>query len=68
MAQSVKCLTLDLRVVNSSPALGSILGMEPTLRREEISHIKILYKEDVKETNSFYMSQSQSRQSTNKAL
>ena len=37
VAQSVKCRTLDLssdldlRVVSSSPRLGSTLGMEPTL-------------------------------------
>ena len=39
MAQSVKCLTLDfssgldLRVMSSSPALGSMLGMEPTFKK-----------------------------------
>lgn len=36
MAQSVKCLTLDLssglnlRVMSSSPMLGSMLGVEPS--------------------------------------
>ena len=36
MAQSIKCPTLDLnsglnlRVVNSSPVLGSMPGVEPT--------------------------------------
>ena len=29
-AQPVKCATLDLRAVSSSPMLGSTLGMEPT--------------------------------------
>ena len=39
MAQSIKHLTLelssglDLRVVSSSLALGSIVGMEPTLKK-----------------------------------
>ena len=41
MTQSAKCLTLDLslgldlRVVNSSPMLGSILGVEKKEKRRE---------------------------------
>ena len=35
MAQSVKCPTLDLSSsLNLSPALGSTLGMKPTLEKE----------------------------------
>ena len=40
MAQSVKRLTLDLHpdldlsVVSSSPMLGSMLGVEPTLKKK----------------------------------
>ena len=35
MAQLVKCLSLDLRVLGSSPTLGSMLGVEPTLKKEK---------------------------------
>lgn len=41
MVQSFEHLThdissdLDLRVVSSSPALGSLLGVEPTLKKEK---------------------------------
>ena len=41
VAQSVQCPTLDLssgldlRVASSSPALGSTLGMETTLKKKE---------------------------------
>ena len=41
LAESVKCLTLDLssgldlRVVSSSPILGSALGMKPTLKQNQ---------------------------------
>ena len=44
MAQSVECPTLDLssgldlRVVSSSPALGFILGVEPTLEKMGTEH------------------------------
>ena len=31
----VKYLTLDLRVVSSRPTLGSMLGVEPTLKKEK---------------------------------
>ena len=40
MAQSIEHLTLDfssgldLRVLSSSPALGSMLGQEPTLKKK----------------------------------
>ena len=40
VAQSVKCLTLDLssglylRVVSSGPALSSVLYVEPTLKKD----------------------------------
>jgi len=42
VAQSVKCPTLDLssgldlRVVSSNPMLGSMLGMEPTLKKKRL--------------------------------
>ena len=32
---SVKCSHFDLRVLNSSPMLGSILGVKPTLRKKK---------------------------------
>ena len=41
VALLVKCPTLDLssgldlRIVSSSPALGSMLGMEPTLKKKK---------------------------------
>ena len=41
MAQSVKCLTLnlslglDLKLMSSSPMLSTILGVEPTLKKAE---------------------------------
>ena len=34
MAQSIKGLTLDLRVVSSSPTLDSALGVKPTLKNK----------------------------------
>ena len=35
---------LDLSVVSSSPALGSTLGMEPTLKKREKESKQALYK------------------------
>ena len=54
VAQAVKRLTfdfssgLDLRVVSSSPTLGSMLGMEPTLQKQNKNpppNIECLYSE-----------------------
>jgi len=50
-AQSVKRLTLDLnsgldlRVVSSSPTLGSTLGMEPTLKKKCLLYLRQLLTE-----------------------
>lgn len=35
MAQLVKALTPDLRVLSSSPALGSIMGTEPIKEKKK---------------------------------
>ena len=50
MAQSIKhptldlSLGLDLRIVSSSPTLGSSLGMEPTLILKRIDSDQIKYR------------------------
>ena len=49
MAQSGKPLTLDfssgldLRVLSSSPALGSMLGEEPTLKKKRQALIQLVW-------------------------
>ena len=60
MAQSVKCLTLDLssnldlRVMRSSPVLGSALDMKPTKKKMVIKnffHNHVLFASQVYITN-----------------
>ena len=48
MAQLVKCPTLvfgsglDLRVLSSGPTLGSMLGVEPTLKKKKKNYCPVV--------------------------
>ena len=46
VAQSVEHQALDLRVMNSSPTLGSMLDVEPTLKRRKERRKKKEEEED----------------------
>jgi len=56
VAQSVKRSTLnfrsdlDLKVISSSPALGSTLGMEPTLKKKRKKRFNDVQSTLLKET------------------
>ena len=60
VAQSAKHLTLDLssdldlRVMSSSPMLGSVLGVEPTLKKKKVQrNCKFLLMPTAKDNNNF---------------